>query len=209
MITYKFFIYLLSLAFLFSCTDSTSPEDSKLNLIPLKLGNSWSYNFTMYDSSGVESYSKIQTETIDKDTTILNNTWYSYSNTPHGVWYCNKSDGHWGYLEAPLTATQKDTSMLIYKFPVSGGEIYGNTENPVEVISTDKKITVPAGIFEVIHTISHFPVSDNYLLHSFETFIAPGIGKIKTMQIGKKAIGDKFTVYKKELLSYSIEWVFI
>jgi hypothetical protein len=53
--------------------------------------------------------------------------------------------------------------------------------------------------------ITTYNGSTNYLLDSFETFITPGIGIIKRMQIGKKYDGTKFIVYKDELESYSLK----
>ena len=46
-------LILLVLLFLFNCSDSTEPTiDEPTELIPLKIGNSWDYILTHYDSNG-------------------------------------------------------------------------------------------------------------------------------------------------------------
>jgi hypothetical protein len=75
----------------------------------------------------------------------------------------------------------------------------------MEVVSISEMLTVPAGNFEVIHIITTYLFSTNYELNSFETFIAPGVGIIKRIQIGKKYDGTKFVVFKDELESYSLK----
>ncbi|VAX28340.1 hypothetical protein MNBD_IGNAVI01-1010 [hydrothermal vent metagenome] len=203
----KVFIYSLVLfsSLLFGCSESTSPEEADANLIPLKIGNTWSHNFTDYDSNGVVTSTKLQISTIDRDTTFSNKRWYSYSHIPRGVWFINKDGGYWSWIKASLLHLENDTSVVVYKYPTFAGDIYGDVETPTEVISIDEEITVPAGKFKVIHYVTRYISSDNYLIDSFEKFIAPGIGVIKTMQVGKKANGDKFIVYKRELESYSLK----
>jgi len=204
----KFLIYslvLFSSLLLLNCSESTAPEDTEGDLIPLKIGNTWSHNFTSYDSSGVVTYTELQISTIDRDTTFLNKKWYSYSHIPSGVWFTNKDNGYCSWIKASLLHLENDTSVVVYKYPTFVGDIYGDSETPTEVISVDEEITVPAGKFKVIHFVKTYTSSDNYLIDSFEKFIAPGIGVIKTMQVGKKANGEKFIVYKRELESYSLK----
>jgi len=124
---------------------------------------------------------------------------------PPGIWHVNKSDGYWAFVKGGTGNIVNDTSILAYKYPTQVGNIYGDPETPREVISVDEMITVPAGEFKVIHLITTYIGSTNYLIDSFETFITPGVGVIRHMQIGKKYDGSKFVVYKNELESYSIE----
>jgi hypothetical protein len=192
--------------FLFSnCSEPTEPDVLSNDLIPLKISNSWNYKQTVYDSSGVISYVENKSSTIIKDTTILSQLWYSFSDVPEGIWFTNKADGYWAFVKANTDSILNDTSLLVYKYPTRVGDIYGDADSPREVVSIDEEITVPAGIFKVIHIITHYPSSQNFWLDSFETFIAPQIGVIKVMQIGKKPNGNKFVVYKRELENYSLK----
>jgi hypothetical protein len=208
MSTSKSVIYSLIIVtgFLFSnCSESTEPDVLSNDLIPLKISNSWNYEQTVYDSSGVISSVGNKSSTIIKDTTILSQLWYSFSDVPDGIWFTNKTDGYWAFVKADTISIINDTSLMVYKYPTKVGDIYGDANSPSEVVSIDEVISVPAGIFKVIHIITHYPSSQNYLLDSFEIFIAPKIGKIKVMQIGKKPNGNKFVVYKTELESYSLK----
>ena len=200
------FLFIVTSVYLFSnCSETTEPELTSNGLIPLKNGNSWNYILTSYDSSNVFLYDENQNSTVVKDTTFLNQSWFAYSDLPSGVWYTNKSDGYWSFVKANTGNVLNDTSVLIFRFPTQVGDVYGTADRPREVVATDENISVPAGNFRVIHIITTFPTSTIYLLHSFEEFIAPQIGIIKAMQIGKRSDGTNFVVYKKELVSYTLK----
>ena len=209
MLVLKYFVYFLfvsSLVLLLSCSECTSPELDNLNgLIPLKMGNSWNYKFTDYDSSGTIVQTENQIETIVKDTTITNSIWYSYNYLPNGVWFTNKTDGYWSFVKKGTGNIVKDTSTIVFKYPTNVGDVYGNVDIPKEVIATNEEITVPAGTFKVIHITTNYQSLNNYLLNSFETYIAPKIGVIKEMQIGKKPNGNTFVAFKRELESYTLK----
>ena len=208
MSTSKSVIYSLIIVtgFLFSnCSESTEPDVLSQDLIPLKINNSWNYKQTDYDSSGVIYRVENQSSTIIKDTTILSQLWYSFSDVPDGIWFTNKTDGYWAFVKANTGSVLNDSSLLVYKYPTKVGDIYGDADSPIEVVSIDEEITVPAGSFKAIHMIKNYLSSQNYLRDSFEIFIAPQIGVIKRMQIGKKPNGNKFIVFKSELESYSLK----
>jgi len=170
----------------------------------LKIGNTWNYSRTVYDSTGFVLYTWDINSSIQRDTIINYTKWYGFIDAPGSVYFTNKSDGYWALQTKVPEYFPNDTSYIVYKYPTQVGDIYGNPETPREVISVDEMITVSAGEFEVIHIITTFIGSTNYELDSFEIFITPGIGIIKRMQLGKKNDGTKFVVFKDELESYSI-----
>ena len=197
----------IAIAILISnCSDSTEPGNSATELIPLKVGNSWNYKLTSYDSSGSISYIENQNSTIIKDTSISNYTWYAYNDVPNGIWFTNKSDGYWAFIKANTGLITNDTSIFVYKYPTEVGDIYGDPNSPMEVVAIDEEIIVGARVFQTIHIISTYTDTTHYLLDSFELFIAPQVGIIKTMQIGRKPNGDKFIVFKRELESYKLKY---
>jgi hypothetical protein len=193
----------LAIVFCYGCSDSLNPENnSQNNPIPLKKGNSWNYILTSYDSTETISYTENNVENVITDTVISNIRWYSLNSSPKGVWFTNKSDGYWGYVKATnQNKLIKDTTFLVYKYPTVVGDKYRD----YEVVSVDEEVIVPAGKFNCIHIIIRYPDSKNYLLDSFETFFKPGLGKVKWMQIGKKAGNKKYVVYKSELSNYSLK----
>lgn len=198
-------ILLLSSTIFLSCSESTEPDNSINELIPLKIGNTWNYIRTVYDSLGSVLYTDNINSSVERDTIINYIKWFGLTNAPGSVYFTNKSNGYWALQTIALPYFPNDTSYIVYKYPTEVGDIYGDPETPREVISVDEMITVPAGKFNVIHLITTFIGSSNYLLDSFETFITPGVGIVKVMQIGKRYDGTKFVVYKDELVNYSIE----
>jgi hypothetical protein len=200
-----YLLFILSALLICSCSESTEPDNTINQLIPLKIGNTWNYSRTVYDSTGTVEYTENINSSVEKDTSIEGIKWYGYSDVPAGIYFTNKSNGYWAFVKANTGNFLNDTSLLVYKYPTKVGDIYGDPETPREVISLDEKITVPAGEFKVIHLITTYIGSTNYLIDSFETFIAPGVGIIKHMQIGKKYDGTKFVVYLDELESYTLK----
>jgi hypothetical protein len=200
-----YLLFIFASLLIYNCSDTTEPGDSIIQLIPLKISNTWNYKMTSYDSTGTVSYYEDITSSIDKDTIIHGLKWYGYNSVPPGIWHTNKSDGYWSFVKGGIGNILNDTSLIAYKYPTRVGDIYGDPETPIEVLSVDEMITVPAGEFKVIHLFETFIGSTNYLLDSFETFITPGVGVIKVMQIGKRYDGTKFIVYKNELESYSLK----
>jgi hypothetical protein len=201
----SYLLFILASLLIYNCSESTEPDDFIKELIPLKVGNTWNYTRTVYDSVGVILYTENIISEVQKDTIINTIKWFGYTDVPASVYFTNKSNGYWLFQKAIPNYFLNDTSFVVYKYPTQVGDIYGDPETPMEVLSVDEMITVPAGKFKVIHLITTFIGSSNYLLDSFETFIAPGIGIIQRMQIGKKYDGTKFIVYKDELVSYSID----
>jgi hypothetical protein len=204
----KIILALLFLTLIFnfiSCEDN--PTKSNLfptEMIPLKMGNSWSYVRTNYDSTGIVEYTENITSTIDKDTLIDELTWYGYSDTPSGIWFTNKSNGYWVYARWNNGNAIVDTMLLIYKYPAIVGDVFDFPSFRREVVSTNELITVPAGSYKTIHYSDTFLDSSNYLLDSFEIFVAQGIGLIKRVQIGRKQDGTRFMVFEEELENYSL-----
>ena len=193
-----YFLFVSSIIFVSSCSESTSPElDNSNGLIPLKIGNSWNYEFTDYDSSGTIVQTENQINTIVKDTTIMNAIWYSFNYLPNGLWFTNKTDGYWSFVKKGTGNITEDNSLIVFKYPTVAGDIYGNFDTPTEVIATDEEITVPAGTFKLIHVKTNYQSSNNYLLNSFETYIAPKIGVIKEIQIGKNPMGIHLLLLKE------------
>jgi hypothetical protein len=196
----------IAIAILISnCSDSTEPENSAAELIPLKVGNSWNYKLTSYDSSGSISYIENQNSKIIKDTNISNHTWYAYNDAPDGIWYTNKSDGYWAFIKSNTGAIVNDTSVIVFKYPTQVGDIYSNSYMSMEVIAINEELIVSAGVFRTIHIKSVYEDTTNYLLDSFEWFIAPQVGIIRSKQIGKKPNGNKFVVLMRDLESYALE----
>jgi hypothetical protein len=196
-------ILLLSILSL-SCSESTEPEST--TFIPLNIGNKWQYKVTDFDSTGNVINQIYGTRTIYKDTVVNGIRWYAYTGDFRGNWNTNKSDGYWVFIEPDSVFSINDTSWIVYKFPTQVGDVYGSADHPTEVVSTNESILVPAGNFRTIHYRIEL---DDIILYSyyvsFDSYVCPGLGIVKTVQMGKKYDGTKFVAMKSELESYSIK----
>jgi hypothetical protein len=201
----RYFLFILTSLLIYNCSESTEPDYSNLDLIPLAVGNKWNYKTTTFDSTGNVINQQNGNTSIIKDTLINGIKWYGYDHDFPGVWNTNKSDGYWQFLEADSLWFMNDTSGVVYKFPTHVGDVYGNPQYPKEVVSVNERISVPAGDFRTIHITQYLTMNSNSLQVSFETYICPGIGFVKSMQIGKKYDGTKYIVGKSELVSHNIK----
>src|SRR5690606_1281271 len=103
MIRHKFFIalFIVIALVLNSCDDSTNPIIPPVTdvseLVPLKIGNSWSFKVSTYDTLGAIAWIDTLTFFIKKDTIINNIVWYlqGYEGTIIGqVGFRNDSIGY-------------------------------------------------------------------------------------------------------------------
>jgi hypothetical protein len=201
----QYLLFILAALLIYSCSESTESDNSITELIPLKIGNKWNYEYTAYDSTGTVNFQGNSTSSVDRDTMINSVSWYGYGVDFSGVWNINKSDGYWVFVKAESNYFMNDSSWIVYKFPTNVGDVYRSQEYPVEVLSVDEWISVPAGNFKTIHITQDFSKLNNSFQISSETYICPGIGVVKISQIGRKHDGTKYIVGKSELESYSLK----
>jgi hypothetical protein len=67
----QYLLFILSLLLICSCSESTEPDNSIPELIPLKIGNTWNYSRTVYDSSGFVHYTDNIISSVQRDTIII------------------------------------------------------------------------------------------------------------------------------------------
>jgi hypothetical protein len=204
-VNHSLLLILLSSIIILSCSESTEPDSSNPDLIPMAVGNKWSYKLTSYDSLGNVLYTESTSSSIDKDTIIDGTIWYGYEDGFNGIWNINKTNGYWIFVKAFYGYSLNDTTWMVYKYPCNVGETFGEADYPIQVVSKNEIISVPAGNFTTIHYSFIFANYNNYLLISNEVYVCPGIGVVKSTQIGKKFDGTNYVVGKSELMSYDIK----
>jgi len=159
-----------------------SPIDST-TIMPLKIGNIWSYKVTRLDISRnvdtVLTYHRILTSSI-----IINNErWYDDSG---GYIYTNKPGGLW-------KAINDDTNYFAL-YPAKVNDKFPIWLDTAVVISTDSLIEVPAGKYRCYV----------YKASYSTRFFSPGIGLIYGEEFYNSAYSDDFYL-KWELTSYLIK----
>jgi len=194
--------FFLSLPFVFwGCKHNVSGGGgggSSSQLIPLKVGNSWTYRYVYYDSNG-DSTSGEDTNIIYDDT-VYNKTKY-YSSHPDwdDDWYGNKSDG---YYHIEFFEDHVNGPYLLKKYPVKKGEIFVNDYgNTVKVISVNEKITVFGHQYTCVHYRMEYSESDYWRRE--DEYYAPKIGLV--YQYVEYYSNGYMYGYKYELKSYTLK----
>ena len=169
-------VLLASIFLTAGCTKDDNPvnqNDSSSVLMPLNVGNQWTYQNTMVDSSGVVRFSSTIIYKIFRDTLIQNEKWYLYgTNTTPSAWMANRADGLW-IMPAPGNISQ---SRVWYKYPANVNDSWIVFNAAVTLAAANISLTVPLGTFSCLQ----YTVSDTSSGAGLETiYFAPGKGIIK------------------------------
>jgi len=205
------FIIIVVISFIFfSCSydKSTNPQvEDQIEIMPLKVGNSWTYNINQfnqniikksvitekitisYENENIEVY-VLSWYTLVNDSLITDSVFYYYKNEDDGLYryYSNKKE-------------------LIAKYPIEPNEswtIPGETEElgngviiiitlprSFECVSKNEEITTPIGTFECIKYVEN---SINLISPSY-FYYCPGIGLVSFTS----------SITSKELIDYHLE----
>jgi len=138
----KVFLILLSLAFI-GCNKTVAPNvepSPSPRILPLAIGNWWARESTVYDTSGNEVSTQLDTIRVLRDTVMDGKMWfivfdqmeYFLRNTDQGLWM--------GYSGGEA---------LEYKFPATVADSFqfATNTNPTTVVSIDSTLTIKAGTF--------------------------------------------------------------
>lgn len=177
-------ISLFILILVTSCkNDTTSPVINPLNtdeLIPLKIGNTWDYEYTEYHGS--DQMKVKATTSVVSDIQYQGERYFLMQHTEHGtgetmipkVYYINKSDGHYMIL---LEDNEEPETIKI-NYPTFVGDIIHEDENyKFYVEKVDHIYTTPAGKFKCIKYVQIL-YYDGKELERIINYIAPGIGRV-------------------------------
>jgi len=158
---------------------STSPpvEQTAKEIIPLKVGNYWSYSRTLYDSVGNIQDTSSYITTITGTTSINGIQYYNYDNK--STYFVNKTAGYY--------ISENSVDRLIFKYPAS----VGDSTNYGKYTSTNSSIQVPAGNFTGCYRYETVPISDKV------NYFKPGVGLVyATEKSGREVY--QLTSYKVE-----------
>ncbi len=153
------------------------PSYSSSVLIPFKVGESWSYVYSTYDSLGRKLSSRATRTVVSKDTLIGSEHWYALQDDAvreegePPSFATNRSDGV--YLFGP-----NGEGSLLYKYPA----VPGDRCPPFVVAAIDTTITSPAGTFRcyLYEDVSTYtPGPHRSFTVVTRDFVAPGTGLIR------------------------------
>ncbi len=169
------FFTLLLITAAFACDkDSTGPDDS--HILPLALGNSWTFSVYTIHTDGTTTSVHTETTEIISSTVIEGETWYipqfiQGDDTLGGItttFWTNRGNGLY-----EMKIPDHPEPYLLYKYPAQKGEAYSlpfTTETIAQIKSIDTLVDVPYGNnFKCYHyniadgSIIDAPVSDHFL----------------------------------------------
>ena len=111
-----FFVVSILFCFIFftSCDSNNVVENKPTNkqsvIIPLSVGNEWTYKQTRYDTNGVAISSYNFNSTISSDTLLGNEIWYRKSDGEYAI---NRNDGLWILLVEEVDLMNLDLQTLL------------------------------------------------------------------------------------------------
>ena len=168
---------------LLGCSDDnniTSPTVQTQEIVPLSIGNSWTYQYTIYDTSGGIIYTSIDSFSVIADTVINGKKRFILST---GVMRWNNDFGFW----IPMSPD----SLLLYKYPANVGDEYSNG---LKVICKDSTFVLPSGTFKCYGYSS--PVAIDY--------VSPSVGLVREVWYKKSPSGLEYLYKRQELLSFQV-----
>jgi len=191
----------LSGVFLFAFTiigcqesNSVQPITPPSAIVPLTVGNSWTFNQVGYDTLGNILGSE-QLNSVVRDSIVAGHRLFVYS-----TMLCLNTDTGLVYVDSYYDTTLH--FQLFYKYHTKPGDIYFYdyfSHVTFQVGSIDTLIHVPAGTF---HCISYKIYGDGVLEQ--ERFLSPSMGLVRGISYGPLLSGKTFTTVT-ELTGYFIK----
>jgi hypothetical protein len=210
-------LFLFSLIFLIGCNENSVNPSSESLFYPIKVGNSWKYDFKDYDSTGILVYEGPIDEKFIyarmKDDQLV----YQFDsplNPPspaccdYRYYFQNKTDGVHRLVASDSTGYWV-YDYLWYKYPSSENDFFTNGRNDYDttfVISLNDTVVCDAGIFEcIVYKNITRDIEDSTftkILGYTYTYVSKGIGKIKFELYWSKNSGEYYKNYEYSLNSY-------
>ena len=168
-------------------------------LMPLKVGNQWTYLLKAYDTSGTAMVTDTITFALLRDTTIQNEKWYFIVAGASAVeLLANRPDGLWYRRIGP----DGQSPVLFAKYPASVNDTWiGIDSSTARVVSTNAGISVPKGTY----TCFHYTYADKY--YQFVTsarFFAVGIGFVRDEYYNLTNSGRTYVAMRRELTNLAL-----
>jgi hypothetical protein len=163
----NFMLVVALLAISASCHKSNpvAPNPTALQIVPLTVGNTWSYDGVFYDTTGsvLQVYGELHL--VQQDSSLYGRTYYVYDGL------CANTDSG---LVQTYSSPSSTYSFLIYRYPAQLGYSYRSGNFIAVVSQLDTLVQVPAGSF---HCIRYTYTYDS--LKCYEEYVTPGIGRVK------------------------------
>ncbi len=155
-----------------------NPAPDIKGIVPITIGNQWTYKLFLYDTTGAIRYTTQSPLTVVGDTIINGFRWYKYSyfnDYKFSYYLCaNKQNGFY--------ALGDSGELLLFKYPaIAGDSFYVNSKlGYLHVLSADTMTTIGSVSYHCVAYESFKSVENNAVGGSHEIlFVSPNIGPIK------------------------------
>lgn len=182
-----------------SCSKSnpTGPSGN-MQILPLKVGNTWIMQYTGYDTTGAALGTVYDTATVASDTVVSGVTWYHVSSLVIDGLFANKSDGLWGL--GPTAG-----GSVVLKYPANAGDTWNvqadaSTNYTVVLQSDSASVTVPKGTYSCYDykmIINSEP--------EIEVYMCPGVGFVAMALYSVTNSGRSYKQAYGELTSLTLK----
>jgi hypothetical protein len=194
-----------------SCKENTTtPNDTNNEIIPLKVGNYWTIIRTDYSPEGTINYIDTVTTFVVRDSIWKDEKIYWMGTSPtdfsnDSVCFLNRSDGHY-YMNLKFHTMPQ----LAYKYPAKVNDFFLRSLDTMFVSKKNLFYKVPAGNFICYQyrlETTFYRLEPFYsekvvkLLH----YLAPGIGQIAFEYYNIYPDGQSYLCSKEVLLDYNIK----
>jgi hypothetical protein len=181
-------IVILIILFFVSCTHSTTsnpvitPNNDSTGIWPMKVGNEWIYETTIYDSNNVITGKYNDTLKIIKDTILGSEKAFMLESPRAKLAYASPKPY---YIRPDGVYADPDgygTIHLYIKYPAIINEMYflcQNCGDTTIISSLSQWISTIAGSFNCINYSRRVHIDNNLYRYSLESYFSVGIGKIK------------------------------
>lgn len=204
------------------CESETGPGTTPATLIPLKEGNYWVYENSVYDSVGTLLGRAYDTITIGKAVTIDGQVWYEklrsgFTVPADSATYSNQPDGVWERYVLPVGAL----TQFLYKYPTVANDTFAlriGKPFPVDIekafsmtVATNEQAVVPAGTFTTIHYRRFLQALDSVTMEVrsslvvADQYVAPGVGLVKSTSQSFVGFPGMIRNHESILIRYSLK----
>lgn len=157
-------------------TCPVAPASHQLEIVPMKLGNTWTQSVRLFDTTGTPFSAGTDSVAVTADSMVGGEQWflvrargpeYLYGNVP-------------GY---GMVLKFFDGFVPVYRYPAAAGDSFRFTGNTslVKILATQECVTTEAGTFScyVYETIGY--PDPNGILGGWRSveYVCPGVGQVK------------------------------
>lgn len=201
----KIFLLCIIFSFIVGCGDEPGkPTDNNSDLLPLKVGNQWTYIDSSVNAQGTHAFVETKTYEIIKDSIWNEEKMYMFNRSDFldihlFGYFLNRSDGTYLFDSNNIA----NEPQMFIKFPVYKNNGFKGYTDFLIAANIDTAYTTPAGVFNCIMYASiRSDKNNSYYIHYF----CPGIGNIASEYYFKN-IGEDYHLVRTVLLtSYNLKY---